>query len=200
MRRKLEEKSKKYQHLPVYDKEEEKRKTQDRQEKMTKILSDVDKKLGAVSSLTSDHMQEKGIKLKSTPFDEQIHRYNSEDQIQGDNDNPHITLPPYKRKPSDTYQSLGQTFKDLGDKMQAVTSDLQGNNEIPFVDDDDGDDQDIRVSAGRKLIFGFFHFLVSLFLITFQTLTHLFLLFFSKLIKNKFSSDQARSSSEDSKT
>jgi len=58
------------------------------------------------------------------------------------------TLPPYKKgsqssKESETYESLGQTFRDLTDKMQTVTQDLRGDgSEIPFVDD--GSDEDYR--------------------------------------------------------
>merc|ERR1711892_1079359 len=57
LRKILEEKSKKYSHLPVYDKEEEKRKA---------------KQLESVTDLTSSHMAKKGITMKTsaTPFDE----------------------------------------------------------------------------------------------------------------------------------
>ena len=199
LRKKLDQKSKKYQHLPVYDKEEEKRKVLERQDKMSKIFEDVDKQLEAVTDLTSTHMENKGIKMKQTNYDEttttetesskvDIHtiRYksgvlnkrSSAEQIQGDNDtnnppndppnkpeNQNYSLPPYKRNPNDkkhseTYESLGNTFKDLTDKMQTVTRDLQGDgdddNEIPFVDD--GSDEDyrdnIRVSTnGRNTYF-----------------------------------------------
>ena len=199
MRKKLDQKSKKYQHLPVYDKEEEKRKVLERQDKMSKIFEDVDKQLETVTDLTSTHMENKGIKMKQTNYDEttttetesskvDIHtiRYksgvlnkrSSAEQIQGDKDtnnppndppnkpeNQNYSLPPYKRNPNDkkhseTYESLGNTFKDLTDKMQTVTRDLQGDgdddNEIPFVDD--GSDEDyrdnIRVSTnGRNTYF-----------------------------------------------
>jgi len=196
LRKKLDQKSKKYQHLPVYDKEEEKRKAAERQDKMNKIFQDVDKQLETVTDLTSTHMENKGIKMKQTNYDEttteaeskvDVHtiRYksgvlnqrSSAAQIQGDkedtinttNDPPNnpenqkYSLPPYKRDPSiydkkqtETYESLGNTFKDLTDKMQTVTRDLQGDAEgdaeIPFVDD--GSDEDyrdnIRVSNNAK--------------------------------------------------
>jgi len=72
LRKSLEEKSKKYSHLPVYDKEEEKRKAKERQAKMSAIFSDMDKQLESVTDLTSTHMAKKGITMKTsaTPFDE----------------------------------------------------------------------------------------------------------------------------------
>ena len=194
LRKKLEEKSKKYQHLPVYDKEEEKRKNQKLEKKMTKIFSDVDKQLGTVTDLTSSHMENKGIKLVPTPFDESERRASdspsaqsdvhtikfksgvldnkrSVEKNQGDSGKPkrsepdetsvHNVPPPYKGKPShnkpnETYESLGQTFRDLTDKMESVTRDLQGHEtEIPFVDDGSDEDytQNVRVANGRNAYF-----------------------------------------------
>jgi len=171
----------------VYDKEEEKRKNKKLEKKMTKIFSDVDKQLGTVTDLTSTHMENKGIKLVPTPFDESeqcafestsaqadvhtiiyksggvLDNKRSAEKNQGDsdptNENMNISetsgtpthdklLPPYKRKPSqdktdENYESLGQTFRDLTDKMETVTRDLQGHDsEIPFVDE--GSDEDYR--------------------------------------------------------
>jgi len=185
LRKKLEEKSKKYQHLPVYDKDEEKRKNQKLEKKMTKIFSDVDKQLGTVTNLTSSHMENKGIKLVPTPFDESERRASdspsaksdvhtikfksgvldnkrSADKNQGDSEKPkssepnetHNVPPPYKRttsqeKQNETYESLGQTFRDLTDKMESVTRDLQGHEtEIPFVDEGSDEDytQKVRVA------------------------------------------------------
>lgn len=192
LRKKLEEKSKKYQHLPVYDKDEEKRKNQKLEKKMTKIFSDVDKQLGTVTNLTSSHMENKGIKLVPTPFDESERRASdspsaksdvhtikfksgvldnkrSADKNQGDSEKPkssepnetHNVPPPYKRttsqdKPNETYESLGQTFRDLTDKMESVTRDLQGHEtEIPFVDEGSDEDytQKVRVANGRNAYF-----------------------------------------------
>ena len=192
LRKKLEEKSKKYQHLPVYDKDEEKRKNQKLEKKMTKIFSDVDKQLGTVTNLTSSHMENKGIKLVPTPFDESERRASdspsaksdvhtikfksgvldnkrSVDKNQGDSEKPkssepnetHNVPPPYKRtisqdKPNETYESLGQTFRDLTDKMESVTRDLQGHEtEIPFVDEGSDEDytQKVRVANGRNAYF-----------------------------------------------
>ena len=84
LRKKLDEKSKKYQHLPVFDKEEEKRKNQKLEKKMTKIFSDVDKQLGTVTDLTSSHMENKGIKLVPTPFDESERRASDSPSAQSD--------------------------------------------------------------------------------------------------------------------
>ena len=70
LRQKLEEKSKKYQHLPVYDKDEEKRLAESRTEKINQIFSDVDKDLEKVTDLTSTHMENKGIKMKSTDYNQ----------------------------------------------------------------------------------------------------------------------------------
>merc|ERR1719327_1034916 len=66
-RRHLEEKSKKYSHLPVVDKEEEKRKAEKRQAKISNIFSSCDKQLGEFSDLTTAHMASHGITL--TPGD-----------------------------------------------------------------------------------------------------------------------------------
>jgi len=262
LRKTLEEKSKKYSHLPVYDKEEEKRKAMERQAKMSAIFSDMDKNLESVTDLTSSHMAKKGITMKSsaTPFDDpkedsepqsEIHtiRYNkgilnprnSASQTQGisaekdrtsivsvspkllasdsseklttkennvelvkttetfennikvsetainssnqigiqatksplETSQPVYSLPPYKRnivnpqlpvkKLSEqsegatgaTYESLGQTFRELTEKMQNVTEDIKSEPEIPFMDDGDNEDyrQAVRnsaVSEGRK--------------------------------------------------
>jgi len=250
LRKILEEKSKKYSHLPVYDKEEERRKDEERQAKMSGIFYEVDKQLESVTDLTSTHMAKKGITMKTsaTPFDEpsedsdrssEVHtiRYNkgvlnprhSASQTQGisekeesimpvsktvtaiDNsakpvptkeyktekvissaasdsksesfentairtesslndaksDEPVYALPPYKRnlvtpKPPEnklseksegaTYESLGQTFRELTEKMQTVTKDMKSETEIPFMDDGDNEDyrQDVRKSAEVK--------------------------------------------------
>ena len=66
-RRHLEEKSKKYSHLPVVDKEEERRKAERRQAKISNIFSSCDKQLGEFSDLTTAHMASHGITL--TPGD-----------------------------------------------------------------------------------------------------------------------------------
>lgn len=72
-RKRLEEKSKKYAHLPVYNKEEEMRKARRREAKVSKIFSSVDKQLGEFSDLTSAHMASHGITLvpSTTPFDDE---------------------------------------------------------------------------------------------------------------------------------
>jgi len=72
LRKILEEKSKKYSHLPVYDKAEERRKAEARQAKMSGIFSEMDKQLESVTDLTSTHMAKKGITMKTsaTPFDD----------------------------------------------------------------------------------------------------------------------------------
>ena len=219
LRKKLEEKSKKYQHLPVFDKEEEKRKNLKLEKKMTKIFSDVDKDLGRVTDLTSTHMQNKGIKLVPTPFDESERRASdspsaqsdvhtikfksgvldnkrSAEKNQGNSENPkisepnetstHTVPPPYNRKPShtkpnETYESLGQTFRDLTDKMETVTRDLQGHEtEIPFVDDGSDEDytQKVRVANGRNAYFWLQFLTFILFSLHFIIFSSLNLLFF----------------------
>jgi len=70
LRKALEEKSKKYAHLPVYDRATELKKAKEREAKMSAILSDMDRNLGAVSNLTSSHMESKGVTMVSTPFDD----------------------------------------------------------------------------------------------------------------------------------
>lgn len=86
LRKLLEEKSKKYSHLPVYDREEEARRAKKRQAAMSAILTDVDKQLGAVTSLTSSHMADKGVTMvpSPTPFDEPPLEEQSCPQSQGD--------------------------------------------------------------------------------------------------------------------
>jgi len=66
-RRHLQEKSKKYSHLPVVDREEERRKAEGRQAKISNIFSSCDKQLGEFSDLTTAHMASHGITL--TPGD-----------------------------------------------------------------------------------------------------------------------------------
>ena len=220
LRKKLEEKSKKYQHLPVYDKEEEKRKNKKLEKKMTKIFSDVDKQLGTVTDLTSTHMENKGIKLVPTPFDESeqcafestsaqadvhtikyksggvLDNKRSAEKNQGDsdptNENMNISetsgtpthdklLPPYQRKPSqdktdENYESLGQTFRDLTDKMETVTRDLQGHDsEIPFVDEGSDEDyrENVRVANGRNAYFWFQYLNFIFFFFSFFLFSHL---------------------------
>jgi len=71
LRKTLEEKSKKYSHLPVYDRQEELKKAKEREAKMSAIMSDMDRNLGAVTNLTSSHMESKGVTMVPTPFDEE---------------------------------------------------------------------------------------------------------------------------------
>jgi len=174
LRTKLEENSKKFSHLPVYDKTEERRKAEERRQEMTEIFSEMDKQLETVTGLTTSHMQEKGITMKpSTPFDEEgraagsphsLHYKHSAGQSQGDDHSytdhepqttqqtQHFALPPYKRKiapdvkdEKETYESLGETFRQLRDKMETVTKDLK-SDEIPYADDDD-DNEDYPVDS-----------------------------------------------------
>ena len=175
LRTKLEENSKKFSHLPVYDKAEERKRAEERRREMTEIFSEMDKQLETVTGLTTSHMEEKGIKMKtSTPFDEEhtSHPRHSAGQTQGDShctteDDPQTTepkqqfaLPPYKRKidpdlenknENETYESLGETFRQLRDKMETVTKDLK-SDEIPYADDDD-ENEDYPVPDGRKTYF-----------------------------------------------
>ena len=67
LRKKLEEKSKKYEHLPVYDRDGEKRNAEELREKMNKIFSDVDDQLEKVTVLTSAHLEDKGITSPPPP-------------------------------------------------------------------------------------------------------------------------------------
>merc|ERR1712038_2080229 len=68
LKKKLEENSKKFSHLPVYDKDLETRKTEERRREMTEIFSSLDKQLGNVADLTTSHIK---LKTSSTPFDEE---------------------------------------------------------------------------------------------------------------------------------
>lgn len=72
-RRLLEEKSKKYSHLPVYNKDEEKRKAEKRQATMASLFSAVDSQLGQFPDLTTAHMAHHGVIINPapTPFDEE---------------------------------------------------------------------------------------------------------------------------------
>jgi len=72
LRKILEEKSKKYSHLPVYNREEEAMKEKQRHAAMSTIMTDVGRQLGAVTNLTSSHMADKGVNMvpSPTPFDD----------------------------------------------------------------------------------------------------------------------------------
>ena len=167
LRQKLEENSKKFSHLPVYDKDLETRRTEERRREMTAIFSDMDKQLGNVTDLTTSH-----IKLKtssSTPFDEEqlpqsYQPRHSANQSQGDSDKVQQTPPPRPPSPAssletkdktETYESLGETFRQLTDKMETVTKDLK-SDQIPYADDEDDYEDYLvttEVSDGRNTYF-----------------------------------------------
>ena len=172
LRQKLEENSKKFSHLPVYDKDLETRKTEERRREMTAIFSSLDQQLGNVTDLTTSHMEKKGIKLKTsssssaTPFDEEQQPQcrqprHSADQSQGDSDqvklkNPEPSPPSQQTKDqTETYESLGETFRQLTDKMETVTKDLK-SDQIPYADDEDDYEDYLvttEVSDGRNTYF-----------------------------------------------
>lgn len=140
-RQKLEENSKKFSHLPVYDKDLEARKAEERRREMTAIFSEVDQQLGNVTDLTTSHMENKGITLKTsrTPFDDQPRH--SADQSQGNSDNvkqdnPEPSPAQENKDKTETYESLGETFRQLTDKMETVTKHLK-SDQIPYADDED---------------------------------------------------------------
>ena len=158
-RQKLEENSEKFRHLPVYDKDLEARKTEERRREMTAIFSDLDKQLGNVTDLTTSHMEKQGITLKTsrTPFDEEqqppAQTRHSAHQSQGDPARP-ATTPDTKDK-TETYESLGETFRQLTDKMETVTKDLK-SDQIPYADDEDDYEDYLvttEVSDGRNTYF-----------------------------------------------
>jgi len=172
LRESLEEKSKKYSHLPVYDKEEEKRKAKERQAKMSAIFSDMDKQLESVTDLTSTHMAKKGITMNTspTPFDDpkeeseptsEIHtiRYNkggvlnprhSACQTQGisvEKDRPSIVS--VSEKVSASEASEKPTFMD--DKVETKKSDIKSETRIEVSKRaSDGSGQGIQVTKGPK--------------------------------------------------
>ena len=186
LRQKLEENSKKFSHLPVYDKDLEARKTEERRKEMTAIFSDLDKQLGNVTDLTTSHMEKQGITLKTsrTPFDEEqqppAQPIHSADQSQGDSANVNQNKPqprpaspasqqsrrtPEAKDKSETYESLGETFRQLTDKMETVTKDLK-SDQIPYADDED-DYEDYLVTTevpdGRNTYFWkYFSFFFSI--------------------------------------
>ena len=151
LRKKLEEKSKKYEHLPVYDRDEEKRNAEELREKMNKIFSDVDDQLEKVTVLTSAHLEDKAITISSSSS--ALPQTPAAAQTQGD------PGPPHDSPPRGDYESLGHKFRDLTDKMETVTKDIQGHGdsevEIPFVDEGSEEDyrENIRCSDGRKTYF-----------------------------------------------
>ena len=182
LRQKLEENSKKFSHLPVYDKDLEARKTEERRREMTSIFSDVEKQLGNVTDLTTSHMEKKGIQLKTsrTPFDEEqqppAQPRHSADQSQGDSDKPSPTSPTSPtcqqsrttldaKDKTETYESLGETFRQLTDKMESVTKDLK-SDQIPYADDEDDYEDYLvttEVSDGRNTYFWkYFSFFFSI--------------------------------------
>jgi len=229
LRKSLEEKSKKYAHLPVYDRQEELRKARERQAKMSAILSDMDKNLVTVTDLTSSHMESKGVTMvpSPTPFDDppddphvphtDVHtlRYNkgvldprqnaaeqSASQPQGalekddksikssvivnkgasqtassdsDAKNQNIShdisksnksakepseskvnfvesseTAPNNQDPNTTYESLGERFKELTERMEHVTSDLNKDQEqtMEHVTSDQNKEQEIPFADG----------------------------------------------------
>ena len=156
LRKKLEEKSKKYEHLPVYDRDEEKRNAEELREKMNKIFSDVDDQPEKVTVLTSAHLEDKGITISSSSSSV-LHQTPAAAQTQGDPGPPHDSPQPGTQRGD--YESLGHTFRDLTDKMETVTKDIQGHGdsevEIPFVDEGSEEDyrENIRCSDGRQTYF-----------------------------------------------
>ena len=171
LRQKLEENSKKFSHLPVYDKDLETRKTEERRREMTAIFSSLDKQLGTVTDLTTSHIKLKTSSSSSaTPFDEEQQQpqcrqpRHSADQSQGDSDqvklqNPEPSQPsPPSQQTKDqteTYESLGETFRQLTDKMETVTKDLK-SDQIPYADDEDDYEDYLvttEVSDGRNTYF-----------------------------------------------
>lgn len=139
LRQKLEENSEKFSHLPVYDPALEARKTEERRREMTAIFTDLDKQLGTVRDLTTSHMEKQGIQLKTsrTPFDEEqqppAQPSHSAHPSQGDSASP---ASPDTKDKTETYESLGETFRQLTDKMETVTKDLK-SDQIPYADDED---------------------------------------------------------------
>lgn len=91
LRKRLEEKSKKYSHLPVYNKEEERRKAEKRQAKVSKIFSSVDQQLGGFSDLTTSHMASHGITIAPSPFDDDSAR-EEPSEVDGEKPPPYTTL------------------------------------------------------------------------------------------------------------
>lgn len=91
LRKRLEEKSKKYSHLPVYNKEEERRKAEKRQAKVSKIFSSVDQQLGEFSDLTTSHMASHGITIAPSPFDDEPAR-EEPSEVDGEKPPPYTTL------------------------------------------------------------------------------------------------------------
>lgn len=70
----------KYAHLPVYDKEEERRKAREREKKMSEIFSEVNNQLEDITGLTSSHMENRGVTLVQSQqhYSDDVHtiRYN----------------------------------------------------------------------------------------------------------------------------
>ena len=49
----------------------------------------------------------------------------------------------------ETYESLGHTFRNLTEKIQIVTNEINSDREIPFMDDGDTDDyEEVIISKG----------------------------------------------------
>lgn len=88
------------------------------------------------------------MKTSRTPFDEEqqppAQPRHSADQSQGDSDKPSPTSPTCQQSrttldakdKTETYESLGETFRQLTDKMESVTKDLK-SDQIPYADDED---------------------------------------------------------------
>jgi len=164
LRRRLEEKSAKYAHLPVVDREEEARRAARRQEAVSSILSSVDSQLGEFSTLTSQHMASHGITIAPTSQEVQgevqeevqedkfraeeavggadVHtiRYRSgvlapRHQPETPSNRATITIAEKEEQgEGHMYRSLGDTLTALTERMGSMTRDLQGDQDIPFID------------------------------------------------------------------
>ena len=168
LRRRLEEKSAKYAHLPVVDRQEEARRAARRQEDVSSILSSVDSQLGEFSTLTSQHMASHGITIASTSQEvqgkvqEEMQEELQEDkakaeEVVGGSDvhtikyrsgvlAPRLQLETPSNRATITiaeqeeqgeghmYRSLGDTLTALTERMGSMTRDLQGDQDIPFID------------------------------------------------------------------
>jgi len=168
LRRRLEEKSAKYAHLPVVDRQEEARRAARRQEDVSSILFSVDSQLGEFSTLTSQHMASHGITIASTSQEvqgkvqEEMQEELQEDkakaeEVVGGSDvhtikyrsgvlAPRLQLETPSNRATITiaeqeeqgeghmYRSLGDTLTALTERMGSMTRDLQGDQDIPFID------------------------------------------------------------------
>jgi len=147
----LEEKSKKYSHLPVYDRQEEIKKAKEREAKMSAIMSDMDKNLGAVTDLTSSHMESKGVKMAPTPFDEESNSQDSNISVNELHKINHKKVKPESRKTAAQKSTSEPQEEKIKSDTETVRVSKQIKEETINVSKIINDNQNVVMSDNNRL-------------------------------------------------